>query len=101
MVKFLKAISTTCIPNFPDRNLPTIFVYSEGQMKRQLIGAASFGSDRIKLEELEWLLSRTGAFTTDLESDPRGPKVKDVMMGSLRGGRGDSSDENDSDENDW
>ena len=27
--KFLKAISTTCIPNYPDKNLPTIFVYFE------------------------------------------------------------------------
>uniref|UniRef100_A0A0P4WGB6 Phosducin domain-containing protein n=1 Tax=Scylla olivacea TaxID=85551 RepID=A0A0P4WGB6_SCYOL len=98
-VKFIKAISTTCIPNFPDRNLPAIFVYFEGQMKKQFIGAAEFGKDKITLEELEWKLSRTGAFTTDLENDPRGPKVKDVMMSSLRGGR-DSSDE-ESDENDW
>ena len=35
-VKFLKAISTTCIPNYPDRNLPTIFVYHEGKMEAQL-----------------------------------------------------------------
>ena len=27
--KFLRAISTTCIPNYPDKNLPTIFVYFE------------------------------------------------------------------------
>ena len=36
-VKFLKSISTTCIPNYPDRNLPTIFVYYEGEMKSQLV----------------------------------------------------------------
>ncbi|XP_050738915.1 phosducin-like protein 3 isoform X2 [Eriocheir sinensis] len=99
-VKFLKSISTTCIPNFPDRNLPAIFVYLEGQMKRQFIGAAEFGGDKIKLDELEWKLSRTGGFKTDLECDPRGPRVKDVMMGSLRGGGGSDSD-NESDENDW
>lgn len=49
-VKFIKAISTTCIPNFPDRNLPAIFVYFEGQMKKQFIGAAEFGKDKITLE---------------------------------------------------
>jgi hypothetical protein len=27
--KFLRAISTTCIPNYPDKNLPTVFVYYE------------------------------------------------------------------------
>lgn len=98
--KFLKSISTTCIANFPDRNLPAIFVYYEGQMMRQFIGPAEFGSDRIKLDELEWILSRTGGIKTDLESDPRGPKVKDVLLSSLRGNK-DSDDENDSDENDW
>lgn len=41
-VKFIKAISTTCIPNFPDKNLPTIFVYFEGEMKAQKIGALEF-----------------------------------------------------------
>ena len=32
-VKFLRSISTTCIPNYPDQNLPTCFVYFEGQLK--------------------------------------------------------------------
>ena len=32
-VKFLRSISTTCIPNYPDQNLPTCFVYFEGELK--------------------------------------------------------------------
>lgn len=96
-VKFLKAISTTCIPNFPDRNLPAVFVYYEGQMKRQLV-ALDFGN-KVSCDALEWILSRTGGFKSDLESDPRGPKVRDVMMSSLR--HKDSDDDNDSDEDDW
>merc|ERR1719187_2581196 len=35
--KFLKAISTTCIPNYPDKNLPTIFVYYEGAISTTCI----------------------------------------------------------------
>nr|XP_011754128.1 phosducin-like protein 3 [Macaca nemestrina] len=42
-VKFIKALSTTCIPNYPDRNLPTIFVYLEGDIKAQFIGPLVFG----------------------------------------------------------
>lgn len=42
-VKFIKAISTTCIPNYPDKNLPTIFVYLEGDIKAQFIGPLVFG----------------------------------------------------------
>lgn len=42
-VKFIKAISTTCIPNYPDRNLPTVFVYLEGDIRAQFIGPLVFG----------------------------------------------------------
>lgn len=36
--KFVKSISTTCIPNYPDSNLPTIFIYFEGELKQQFVG---------------------------------------------------------------
>lgn len=48
--KFLKSISTTCIPDYPDRNLPTIFVYFEGEMKGQFIGPLVFGGMNLKVE---------------------------------------------------
>lgn len=48
--KFLKSVSSTCIPNYPDRNLPTMFVYFEGDMKAQLIGPASFRHANISVE---------------------------------------------------
>lgn len=37
-VKFVKSISTTCIPNYPDKNLPTIFIYYEGVLEKQFVG---------------------------------------------------------------
>lgn len=37
--KFLKSISTICIPNWPDRNLPTIFIYYNGNIVKQIVGA--------------------------------------------------------------
>jgi len=42
-VKFLKSVSSVCIPNYPDKNLPTIFIYNEGDMKKQFIGPIEFG----------------------------------------------------------
>ena len=44
-------------------------------------------------EEFEFLIGNTGAITTEIKSDPR-PKVKDVMMSSLRN-NDDSSDNDD------
>ena len=52
-VKFLKSISTTCIPNYPDKNLPTIFVYFEGAMKSQLAGPLNFRGMNMSSEEFE------------------------------------------------
>jgi len=40
--KFVKSISTTCIPNYPDSNLPTIFIYYEGDLKQQFVGPRIF-----------------------------------------------------------
>merc|ERR1712241_207219 len=91
-VKFLKSISTTCIPNYPDKNLPTVFVYLEGNMKTQLVGPLSFRGMNMTLEEFEYLLGKTGAIETSIKSDPR-PEVKDVMMSSLRNGGGGGRDD--------
>ncbi|KAG8258043.1 viral IAP-associated factor homolog [Homalodisca vitripennis] len=82
--KFLKSVSTTCIPNYPDKNLPTIFVYFEGEMKSQLIGPVSFRHADISVEELEWMLGQTGAVQSEITDDPR-PKPKDVLFSSLKG----------------
>lgn len=98
-VKFLKSISTTCIPNYPDKNLPTIFIYHEGNMKTQLVGPLSFRGMNMKAEELEYMLGKTGAIETSIKSDPT-PQVKDVMMSSLRNGGG-GRDDDSSDDNDW
>ncbi|XP_023589791.1 phosducin-like protein 3 [Trichechus manatus latirostris] len=82
-VKFIKAISTTCIPNYPDRNLPTIFVYLEGDIKAQFIGPLVFGGMNLTREELEWKLSESGAIKTDLEENPKKP-VEDTLLSSVR-----------------
>merc|ERR1712168_400208 len=95
--KFAKSISTTCIPNYPDRNLPTIFVYFEGEMKAQFIGPLVFGGMNLKVEELEWRLSESGAVKTDLEENPR-KKIEDKLMTSIRCSLPTRNDSDDDDE---
>jgi hypothetical protein len=48
--KFLKSISTLCIPNYPDKNVPTIFVYHNGDLKKQWIGPFAFGGMNLKID---------------------------------------------------
>jgi len=90
--KFLKAISTTCIPNYPDKNLPTLFVYLEGKMKGQMVGPEQFRGMNLTLDEFEYLVGKTGAIQTTIKDDPK-PKVRDVLMDTLRGGKEDDSDD--------
>jgi hypothetical protein len=97
-VKFLRSISTTCIPNYPDKNLPTIFVYHEGDMRAQLAGPHNFRGMNMSADEFEFILGKAGAVETEIKKDPR-PEVKDVMFSSL--GKRNKDDSDSSDDNDW
>ena len=54
--------------------------------------------------EVEWILSKTGAFQTDLDSDPR-PQIKDALFSQLGSATNGSSrrkaDSGSDSENDW
>jgi len=80
--KFLRSIATTCIPNFPEKNLPTIFVYHEGQMKKRFIGALELRGEKLTTDELEFLLGQVGAVPTKIKEDPR-PQIRDKMLADL------------------
>ncbi|KAL3891961.1 hypothetical protein ACJMK2_004310 [Sinanodonta woodiana] len=81
--KFLKSISSVCIPNYPDKNLPTLFIYFEGELKKQFVGPHEFGGMNLKLNEFEWMISQTGAVKTEMEEPPK-TQIKDVMNIAIR-----------------
>ncbi|XP_067590763.1 phosducin-like protein 3 [Pseudorca crassidens] len=82
-VKFIKAISTTCIPSYPDRNLPTTCVCLEGDIKAEFIGPLVFGGTNLTMDELEWKLSESGAIKTSLEENPK-KLIEDVLLSSVQ-----------------
>lgn len=41
--KFVKIISNDCIPDYPDRNLPTLLIYKDTECKHNLVGKLPFG----------------------------------------------------------
>lgn len=94
MAKFLKSISTTCIPNWPDSNLPTIFIYHNGNMVKQFIGPVELRGMKLTEPELEWMLGETEAIPTNLTEDPK-PKVRDVLFSTLRPQHDDLAESND------
>lgn len=44
--KFVKIISTDCIKDYPDVNLPTVLVYNDTNVKASLVGLHHFGGRR-------------------------------------------------------
>lgn len=80
--KFIKSVATTCIPNYPDRNLPTLFVYFNGEMKAQIIGPNTF-SNNLSQDQLEWCLKEIGAVQSTMEQSPN-KETRDVITSSIR-----------------
>ncbi len=64
--KFLKAISTTCIPNFPEKNLPSIFIYFEGIIKKQIIGPVELRGEKLTADGKYWWIQFLLSSTVDL-----------------------------------
>jgi len=74
--KFVKSIVDLCIPNFPEKNLPALFIYHNGSVVQKLLGESQIGNLNMKCEDLEWILHKIGAIKSDLESDPRKERQK-------------------------
>ncbi|XP_015590120.1 viral IAP-associated factor homolog isoform X4 [Cephus cinctus] len=92
--KFLKSVSTTCIPNWPDKNLPTIFIYNNGNMVKQIIGPIELRGMKLTEPELEWMLGEVKALPTKITEDPR-PKPRDILFSSLKDQNDDLAEYND------
>ncbi|XP_031628157.1 viral IAP-associated factor homolog [Contarinia nasturtii] len=80
--KFIKSIATTCIPNFPEKNLPSIFIYFEGNITKQIIGPVELRGEKLTADEFEYLLGQYDAIKTDITEDPR-QTVKDKLFEDL------------------
>ncbi|KAK0546967.1 Proteolipid protein 2 [Tilletia horrida] len=62
--KFVSIVGDKCIPNYPDRNLPTLLIYKNGDLHRQIVGLRpEIGLDGMntKLADVELLLTAVGA----------------------------------------
>jgi hypothetical protein len=65
--KFLRIEATDCIPNYPDKNVPTMLIYKDGNIRRQIVGASAFHSTRksVTLAAVTQVLIDSGALTAD------------------------------------
>jgi thioredoxin-like negative regulator of GroEL len=58
--RFVKIISTSCIPNYPDQNLPTLLLYHDGGCVKHLVGLGLFGGRHATPEQVALVLNTYG-----------------------------------------
>lgn len=73
-VKFCEIRADMCIEGYPERNTPTVLVYKDGEIRRQLVTLKEVGGVRTKLGDIEQMLLDLGALK---ESDVRLKKRSD------------------------
>ncbi|OJD24540.1 hypothetical protein ACJ73_04099 [Blastomyces percursus] len=78
-IKFCQIRGDMCIEGYPDRNTPTILVYKDGDIKRQLVTLRELRGPKTTIGDLERLLVSLGAINENdsrLSKDPT-PKLGD------------------------
>ncbi|RAH42085.1 phosducin family protein [Aspergillus brunneoviolaceus CBS 621.78] len=73
-IKFCEIRANMCIEGYPERNTPTILVYRNTEIKRQLVTLQELKGPRTTVEDIERLLLDLGALK---ESDVRLKKRSD------------------------
>ncbi|KAF2274893.1 thioredoxin-like protein [Westerdykella ornata] len=67
-VKFCQIRADLCIEGYPERNTPTVLVYKDGDIKKQLVTLREVGGVRCKAADIEKVLVEVGAVK---QTDPR------------------------------
>ncbi|XP_052140597.1 uncharacterized protein LOC127760387 [Oryza glaberrima] len=80
--KFVKIISTDCIPNYPDRNVPTILVYNNSAVKGTYVGLHKFGGKRCTPESVALALCQSEPVLNDGQSG--GDSSRDNVIEGVR-----------------
>jgi len=98
-VKFCKIKSTDANAEYPDKALPTMVIYKNGDVLDRVVSMKTNGGNPITADGLEWRFAQQGFVNTDLEEDP----FKDMTFAKMRilhGHKGQSVgyDESDSDD---
>jgi hypothetical protein len=59
--KFLSIPAQLCIPNYPDKNVPTLLVYRDGEMLGQVVAGMGLNGMRTTVKgEFDWWLASSG-----------------------------------------
>lgn len=105
-IKFCEIRASQAIENYPDRNCPTILVYKNGDIVKQVVTLATIGGVKTNMQKIDNILVETGAISdTDMRVVKRRQAAEDeederqATKGIRTGTAGRSRD--DSEDDDW
>jgi hypothetical protein len=99
-VKFCKIQGDLCIEGYPDRNTPTVLVYKDGDIRKQLVTLRELKGVKTGLEDFEGLLVELGAVKREdarLRKKGDGEENGETRSGIRKGAVG----RDDEDDSDW
>jgi hypothetical protein len=104
-VKFCEIPAEKAIENYPDKNCPTILVYKNGDIVKQIVTLMTMGGVRIKMQNVDNLLVEVGAIPeTDMRVLRRRRQAEEVedekLFGTGLRGANSRPRQND-DDDDW
>lgn len=96
-VKFCQMRADLCIEGYPDKNTPTVLVYKDGDIKRQLVTLRDLNGPRTGVQDVEKLLVDVGAVKL---GDSR-LKTRTEEAGEKSGGIRQGKTMRDDEDSDW
>lgn len=103
-VKFCEIRANMCIEGYPEKNCPTILVYKDGEIRRQIVTLAELRGPKTSMADLDRLLVQVGA-VKEGDSRLRGDDAdhgnddgRDVRRGLQSGARRKDEDEDEADD---
>lgn len=106
-IKFCEIRANQAIENYPDRNCPTILIYKNGDIVKQIVTLVTIGGVRTNMRNIDDLLVEVGAVPdTDLRVVKRRRAAEDeederLAGKSIKSGNLTRSTVNDDDDDDW
>jgi hypothetical protein len=105
-IKVLSIRADLCVENYPERNTPTILIYRDTNIAKQVVTLGSLNGVKTSLRNLELLLVEVGAVKegdtrlrdTDADGDPG---EKDRRTGMRSGGIRQGARVEDGEDDDW
>lgn len=99
-VKFCEIRADLCIEGYPERNTPTVLIYKDGDIKKQVVTLRELRGDKTDVRDLERVLVEVGAVKqTDPRMERRRDEEEPAARGKLRSGNRNATV--DDDDSDW